>query len=51
MAKLKKETVFPLVRGVLDGDLTRAEFDELTNLRPEGCVYWRRKYKYRRIIQ
>ena len=45
MARLQKETVFPLVKGVLDGELTRAEFDELTNLRPGGYEYWRRKYK------
>ena len=45
MARLKKETVFPLVKGVLEGDLTRAEFDELTNLRPGGYEYWLRKYK------
>ncbi len=45
MARLKKETVFPLVKGVLEGDLTRAEFDELTNLRPGGYEYWWRKYK------
>jgi len=45
MARLKKETVFPLVKGVLDGELTRAEFDELTNLRPGGYEYWLRKYR------
>ena len=45
MARLKKEAVFPLVKGVLDGELTRSEFDELTNLRPGGYEYWRRKYK------
>ena len=45
MARLKKETVFPLVKGVVDGELTRAEFDELTNLRPGGYEYWLRKYR------
>jgi hypothetical protein len=45
MARLKKEVVFPLVKGVLDGDLTRSEFDELTNLRPGGYEYWLRKFR------
>lgn len=45
MPRLKKDTVFPLVKGVLEGELTRSEFDELTGLRPGGYEYWRRKYK------
>jgi hypothetical protein len=45
MARLKKETVFPLIKGVLDGELTRAEFDELTGLRPGGYEYWLRKFR------
>lgn len=45
MARLKKETVFPLVKGVLAGELTRAEFYELTNLRPGGYEYWSRKFR------
>lgn len=45
MARLKKETVFPLVKGVLEGELTKAEFYELTNLRPGGYEYWSKKFR------
>jgi hypothetical protein len=45
MARLRKEEVFPLIKGVVSGELSRSDFDELTNLKPGGYEYWLRKYK------
>ena len=45
MARLNKEEVFPLIKGVLNGELNRSDFNELTNLKPGGYEYWLRKYK------
>jgi len=45
MPRLKKEEVFPLIKGVLDGELCKSDFNELTNLKAGGYEYWLRKYR------
>ena len=45
MARQKKEDVFPLIKGVLEGQISKEDFCELTNLKLSSYQYWLRRYQ------
>ena len=45
MSRLKQSEAFPLVTQVLEGQMSKEEFYEITGLRPGGYEYWSRRYR------